>query len=409
MFKLYRNFISLLLLFLLAFSSCEKEEAMPVYDDASVQSPVTDIYAATQQVLLVALEDATVRSFIKDQASERVTYDYEVIYGMVKDQPMKDGRTLEQVFFAAENELLAAGELKAAFVADLTNRAPLLSINVPHGIGNWNPAAFTPPVLLDPEENVVGGAIDALYPNGNRECILVALLPDHALITLQENERMIYHNGQYFLDKGLYMAIAPPVPAELTKMSPPEFDCFMLGDEEICVAHTGNGNNPPSNTGSGTCREEDEWDMGTYITAISMTNIGSFENFGRPELRLRVFGGLENIFLSSPEGQLITESIWNPDRNDVNNNNWDYGNDLIYFWFEDYGKLLTFRWDEEDGGDFEDIRFNFTISYMGQSFGADVNFPRARRDDYIGRTIVWKTACERQYNVGGALRFRMRF
>ena len=382
---------------------------MPIYDDASVESSVEDVYTATQQVLLMALEDATVRAFIKDQASERVTYDYEVIYGMVKDKPMKDGRTLEQVFLTVEEELLAANELKTAFVSDLTNLAPLLSINVPHGIGNWNPATFTPPVLLDPEENVVHGAIDAVYPNGDRERIVVASLPDHALITLQENERMIYHNGQYLLDKGLYMAIAPPVPAELTKMDPPGFECFMFGDQEICVTHTGNGNNPPSNTGSGTCREEDDWDMGTYITAISMSNVGSFENFGRPELRLRVFGGLDNIFLNSPEGSLITDGLWNPDRNDVNNNNWDYGNDLIYYWFEDYGNLLTFRWDEEDGGNDEDIQFNFTISYMGQSYGADFNFPRARRDDYIGRTIVWKTSCERQYNVGGALRFRMRF
>ncbi|MEL7161794.1 MAG: hypothetical protein AAFN92_13620, partial [Bacteroidota bacterium] len=149
--------------FVTIFSSCEQDEAITPRE-AFVSQAQT--YEVMQDVLLNALENPAVREFIKEEALKTVTYDYEVIYGMVKDQPMSDGNTLESAFLAAESDLIAKGEITTGVVSTLAERVPLLSINVPINVTTWETADFVPPVILDAEQQRKDGRIVAKYRNG---------------------------------------------------------------------------------------------------------------------------------------------------------------------------------------------------------------------------------------------------
>ncbi len=47
-----------------------------------------EVYTNMNDILLASLQDPVVRDFILTEALKRITYDYEVVYGMVKhDQP----------------------------------------------------------------------------------------------------------------------------------------------------------------------------------------------------------------------------------------------------------------------------------------------------------------------------------
>lgn len=155
------------------------------------QASKAETYEIAQDVLLEAMEDPVVRSFIKTEALKTVTYDYEVIYGMVKDQAMENGVTLERAFLKAEAALLKKGTINTSVVANLQTVAPLLSINVPISIFDWNTEDFLPAVVLDPEGQKVNGFVVAERHDGSSDLIYRNNLPDYPVITLADNERML--------------------------------------------------------------------------------------------------------------------------------------------------------------------------------------------------------------------------
>lgn len=405
MFSFKNYFVPLFFLLILALPSCEKEDlARPDY--SASQLSLAETYTAAQLVLVQALQDPAVRAYVKNRASDRMTYDYEIVYGMVKDEQLADGRSLEQAFLAAE-AVLVGSKIDQPVVSTLPTTAPLLSINVPHGLFDWDTDAFIPPVILDAEENLVNGRVPAMYPDGHTEMVAVEELLNHAIITLEQNERMVFYNNAYRLDPGLFMAIAPK-PGEATNGETTQ--CFFFGEEEICTKRTDFGAEGNDSFAKNNCPIG--WNMSQFLTGIRMENIGRFETFGRPELRLRIFGGNSNIFTGSgPTGQLIVDPLFNPDRRSVNGRWWNTNHRLL-FWYQLYGSILTYRWEEEDnpifagGGD--TISFNIALEYNGQGYGANVTFPRGAGDDYIGTTIVDKDECGREYSVG-AVQFRLQF
>lgn len=147
MFSFKNYFVPLFFLLILALPSCEKEDlARPDY--SASQLSLAETYTAAQLVLVQALQDPAVRAYVKNRASDRMTYDYEIVYGMVKDEQLADGRSLEQAFLAAE-AVLVGSKIDQPVVSTLPTTAPLLSINVPHGLFDWDTDAFIPPVILD--------------------------------------------------------------------------------------------------------------------------------------------------------------------------------------------------------------------------------------------------------------------
>lgn len=391
----------LLGLIMAGLSSCQEEDRPRPRAELTKEQA----YETVTAILTEALEEPVVRKFIKDKALERYTYDYEVIYGMVKDQALDDGRTLAGIFANIEQELLKANTITAPVVADLQQLLPLMSINVPQEIFSWETDNFLPPVILNPDDQAAVGYVIGRYASANSVQISLKELPDYPLITLADNERVIFYDGQYLIDPSLILAVAPAQPS-LAK-NDPIIECFMFGDEEICIIDGGSG--PPPPTGNADCPRG--WNMYTYITGIRMTNVGSFETFGRPELRALVFGGVDNIFAGNPSGTLIVDPQWNPDRRDVNGRWWNTTHYLLR-WYEDYGSRLTFRWEEVDtplfGGGGTTVSFNFNVTYNGQNYGVDATFPRGNGDDYIGTSFVDKNGCPREYSVG-ALQWRMQF
>jgi hypothetical protein len=335
-----------------------------------------------------------------------MTYDYEIVYGMVKDEQLSDGRSLEQAFLTAESILLGS-KIDQPVVSTLPTKAPLLSINVPHGLFDWDTDQFIPPVILDAEENLENGRVSAMYPDGHTKMISLEQMPNHAIITLEQNERMVFYDNAYRLDPGLIMAIAPE-PGDVQNSETTQ--CFMFGGEEICFKKAEFGEENGAFVEKNNCPIG--WNMTKFITGIRMENIGSFEPFGRPELRLRIFGGNSNIFTGSgPTGILIVDPLFNPNRRSVNGRWWNLNHRLL-FWYEHYGSILTYRWEEEDNpifaGSGDTISFNIALEYNGQGYGANVTFPRGAGDDYIGTTIVDKDECGREYSVG-AVQFRLSF
>lgn len=414
--KLFNNPIWLFaFLSLSMFFSCEKEDAIsPGVDEIPSTAPANELdYRAVRTVLLSALEQAPVRNFLKKEASKRYTYDYEVIYGMVKADKLSTGQTFEATLKDVEFNLIKAGKLNAPIMDKVATAYPLLSINIPIGLANWDADNYTLPVAVNPEDNLLNGIAKAIYANGKTVSIDPQNPDISGLIVIQDNERMVYENGRYFMKSNLILSVAPKITGYGSgAKNLQELECFNIPGEpdQECVVWTGGnpGNPPPTSGGNTNCRGEDEWDMSIIMRGIRMENVSSFETFGRPELRLRVFGGVSNTFLNQPQGGLVVDGLWTPRRSDVNQE-WTDENDHLEYWVEAYGDQLTFRWDEEDGGDNEDINFSFSVSYGDQTFGVNADFPRARRDDYIGRTRIYKTRCERQFNVGSALRFRLTF
>ncbi|WP_238749667.1 hypothetical protein [Neolewinella maritima] len=383
--------------------ACEKDEAT----NPSHSLDKAQTYEVAQQVLLKALDDPTVRAFIKTEALKTVTYDYEVVYGMVKNDAMTDGRSLEQAFLTAEESLYTEGRITSRIVATLDQTAPLLSINVPVNPFGWDVTNYAPPVVLHPELHDDTRSVEAVYSSGEIEFIDVDNKPNHTIITLADNERMLYMRGKYELDKELIMGIAP---RQQTLLKNEPFECYMVNGEEICDTHPNPG--PPPPTGGTNC--DRDWNMIAYLEGMRLDNIGSLETFGRPELRMQVFGGNNNIYVSDPigaGGQTLTDQLYIPDRNEINDT-WYDQNAYLFRWYEAYGDIITFRWEEQDEGWFsggEDGQtLNITVAWGNQSYSVTTQGIRFQASDYIGTITVDKNACERQYSVG-VLDFRLRF
>lgn len=399
-FKSHTWFLPLLFLCLY---SCEKDESPILGEDGPATFTALEAYAGARQVLLAAMQDVGVREFIRARGLDRVTYDYEILYGMVKDERLSNGRTFAETLLAAEDRLIEDGTLAYRVMGRILTVDPLLSINVPRGIFEWDTDGVIPPIVIDPTATEDLGYAEALFADGHRERWALDALPEGPVVTIGQNERMLYVAGEYRLNPGLLLAVAPEK-APANKLI--DFECFVIHGEEVCTIWTGGGTgNPPPTNGNPTC--ERNFGVNSYLTGIRMENIGSFETFGRPELRATVLGGTDDRFVGTPTGRLIIDPVYNPDRRDVNGRWWNRTH-YLFPWYADYGSILTWRWEEVDGGAYQDIEFDITVSYEGQSYGLEVNIPGARRNDYIGTRVVDKDNCERQYSVG-AVEYRLRF
>lgn len=405
-----RSFLKLsifVFLFSIAFSSCEKETK----SDISLDTPSLskdEAILSFQKVLLTAMQEPELRAFLKEKAFERFTHDYEVVYGHVKDMLVSDQKSFESLLLVVEEELLVSGEIAQPFIKSLVKLVPLLSINVPHQLENWNTETFTPPIILNPEATQADGNFFASFSDGRREVYTLKSLPNHTILTITENERITYEDKVYKLRDGLLMSIAPSKNDVQNGISTP---CFYFSGETICYDER---NDPyPIGESSGETKScPRNFGVYTYLTGIRMDNVGTFENFGHPELRCIVLGGNNSPFINpNAIGQRIADPLYTPRRRDVNRRWWNT-NHLFYTWYSAYGSILTFRWEEVDtplfGGNTENITIDISVTFGGQSYGVDATFPRGVADDYIGTTTVDKDQCPREYSVGG-VQFRLNF
>lgn len=393
-------------LFLAFFSSCEKDETVTPIDQRASKA---ETYEVTQLVLLEAMEDPAVRSFIKSEALKTVTYDYEVIYGMVKDQAMDNGITLENALLKAEQRLLAAGNIGTSVVANIKNVAPLMSINVPIHVFDWDTDIFVPGVVLNPEAQKSQGYVVARYRDGQTGKVYQKSLPDTPLITLADNERMIYSEGEYFLDKGLIMYMAPKDAIGAAKAFPPTeldgSDCLIIYGEPVCDWPTSGGGGG-GGTPSTNCSRN--YGVNVTLTQLRVNNLGSYEFLGRPELRMNVMGGNGPFLAAQGQGRNIINSLYVPRRSDVNNTYWNIS-DGLFRWNEVYGEYLHFRWDEEDGGVFREEQDTIEVTWGGQEYSVSTPAFLRPNSEHMGTYPVDLNSCLRLFGSSGGIQFRVSF
>lgn len=136
------------------------------------------------------MQEPELRAFLKEKAFERFTHDYEVVCGHVKDMLVSDQKSFESLLLVVEEELLVSGEIAQPFIKSLVKLVPLLSINVPHQLENWNTETFTPPIILNPEATQADGNFFASFSDGRQEAYTLKSLPNHTILTITENERI---------------------------------------------------------------------------------------------------------------------------------------------------------------------------------------------------------------------------
>ncbi len=391
------RYITILFVSSLIFYSCEKDEPATTVDAQEIATSA-EVYANMDDILLESLQDPIVRNFIRAEALKRITYDYEVIYGMVKHDPMIDGRTLEQVFLSVEAELVSDGRINGSVVKDIQTATPLLSINVPVGIFDWNTEEYAPAVVLDPEANKKNGTVEAYFADGTSYTLRQGQTYEYPVITLADNERMLYKDGEYELDRSLYLFVAPSSKDE----DNPDFS-------KILPDGGGLGGGSGGSSGAyDNCKRI----YGDYVslTGISMDNVSNYELLGRPELRLNVLGGGGVYLAQLGNGNRVVEPEFNPDREDVKQRRWDVMNAYLFRWEPDYGDKLTFRWDEEDSGVFSANTTDIRVVFNGKEYSVTAPAWLKPKSDYIGRWPVNLTGClAAEYGVASTLRWRLKF
>ena len=385
----------------LALYSCEKDE--PITPTSVQQTiPAAEVYANMNDILLESLQDPVVRNFIRTEALKRVTYDYEVVYGMVKHVPMTDGRTLEQAFLSTEAELITAGRLTGAVVKDLQSVTPLLSINVPVGIFDWNTEEYAPAVVLDPEANKrENGSVDGYFADGRSQTFQAGQAHEYPVVTLADNERMLYRDGAYELDQSLYLFVAPATKMQDNSMS-------YKDETEIIPPGGGGGGGGGGGSGYDNCNRQ----FGHYVdlTALSMNDVSDFETFGRPELRLNILGGAGVYLAQQGSGDRVVDVFYNPDREDVKQRRWDNFRDFLFMWKSDYGHCLTFRWDEEDDGQMMEVTEFINVILQNESYHVMAPVFLSNRSEHIHTEVVFLDGCPpSHYGDIDLIRWRLDF
>ncbi|MBL0743891.1 hypothetical protein [Chryseolinea lacunae] len=112
------------LVMVIALGSCDRNEAVVATSVSTVEDPDKEqkVVFAKALARAVAAEPA-VRSFLKQESQKMIDEDFDVVYALVRDVELSNGRTLRETllpYFSTPAELTAIEE-----------RLPLLTIFVP--------------------------------------------------------------------------------------------------------------------------------------------------------------------------------------------------------------------------------------------------------------------------------------
>lgn len=138
------------------------------------------------KALAVALqENVELRRFIKDEALEKITYDYDVIYQVIKNEYVA-GKTFRETilpYFETEDNLIT-----------IENEIPTLTIFVPDlkddsfSAERWDVNSEIPMVAVRQVESNDVPIYDA---EGNQMILPGEYMPDSPVLVIKENERVI--------------------------------------------------------------------------------------------------------------------------------------------------------------------------------------------------------------------------
>lgn len=185
--KLYLLF-SLALCVTLTFTSCREEGF-----DAKDQEPTvmdnkdySNLQKSFGQALAKALiESKEIRAFLKEQALLMFDKDYDVLYQLVKERPLSNGKSFREAllpYFSSEDQL-----------QDIERKLPLLTIFVPElpegsfSAHTWNTDDQIPYVALSQKKT---NEVPIISDEGEEFVLKGNMIPGFPVVVLKDNERV---------------------------------------------------------------------------------------------------------------------------------------------------------------------------------------------------------------------------
>lgn len=175
----------------IAFTSCDSDMVETVSNGAatngSIEKKVSEVTAERSfaKILSVAAaKDASLRTFLKQEAQKEFDKDYDVFYPYVKDKLIEQGKTLRDILVECSSE---------EEISVIENSAPLLTIMIPDlgsfnafSVNNWDPSQDQIATTY-----AAGNDNSVFFAEGDSLLSLSAgSLPNFPFLVVKSNERM---------------------------------------------------------------------------------------------------------------------------------------------------------------------------------------------------------------------------
>ncbi|WP_291527952.1 hypothetical protein [Bacteroides sp. UBA939] len=158
-----------------------KQEETPFAKDATFLLK-KDFATALAKVLSESME---VRGLIKEEALKKINYDFDVVYLLIKDKKLNNGKTLEG---------LLSEHLDINRLALIEQKLPTLTVFVPSlpeesfSAGSWDTSTEIPAVAIS---TFAMNDVPIVNSCGNDSIIPSHLIPKYPIVVVKENERIV--------------------------------------------------------------------------------------------------------------------------------------------------------------------------------------------------------------------------
>lgn len=175
----------------IAFTSCDSDMVETVSNGAATNGPiekkvseVTAERSFAKILSVAAAKDASLRTFLKQEAQKEFDKDYDVFYPYVKDKLIEQGKTLRDILVECSSE---------EEISVIENSAPLLTIMIPDlgsfnafSVNNWDPSQDQIATTY-----AAGNGNSVFFAEGDSLLSLSAgSLPNFPFLVVKSNERM---------------------------------------------------------------------------------------------------------------------------------------------------------------------------------------------------------------------------
>ncbi len=182
--------------FLIFFNACQKEEIeaprtddplMEFTDIESFYNSKTNLKRAFGKSLLSAMQESeALRTLLKEEALKMFNKDYEVLYYHIKDMPLENGLSVEELIVKQLGSQEQLDQILEAY--------PTLTILVPQlpqgsfSAITWNPSFEIPAVAIRTNEH---NEIPMINNEGEEKIIPSNVIPSFPILVIKNNERLI--------------------------------------------------------------------------------------------------------------------------------------------------------------------------------------------------------------------------
>lgn len=177
----------------LLLSSCSEDRPMNFQSPTKITFEKRDALKKTFGMALVkALADhSSLRITLRNEALKMFDNDYDVLYHLVKDVHVTDGRSLRELLLRYfENE---------ARLQEIEHSLPLLTLFIPtlpessFSALLWDPMNQIPSIALTLNST---NDVTILDPDGKEYVLNADLIPGFPVVVIKENERILYRGGE---------------------------------------------------------------------------------------------------------------------------------------------------------------------------------------------------------------------